>query len=397
MHTKITDGISWVGYVDWTLRDFHGYTTPRGGTYNAYLIQDEKTVLVDAVKSLYVSSLLENVAELTALEKVDYVVCNHAELDHSSGLPVVMKRLPNAVLVCNERCQKALSAYYDTTGWKWKIIADGETLSIGKRALKFVFTPMVHWPESMFTYVPEEKLLFSMDAFGQHIASSERFDEELPLWEVIEEAKIYYANIVMPYGAQVLKTLALAATLEIETVCPSHGVMWRKHLPDILEAYTRWASGRVEPKVLILYDTMWESTEKMAKAIYAGVLDVPGTSAQLLNVRRCTLAELVTAAADAGCCALGSSTQNAVQMPMVSAVMTYFQGLRPPIKHAVAFGSYGWGRGAVEEITTWFQRVKWEPVCEPVKCVYRPDEAALASAREAGRLLGAKAVEMARK
>lgn len=395
MHTPIKNNISWVGYVDWTLRDFHGYDTPRGGTYNSYLIQDEKIVLVDAVKGLYVSSLLENIAELVPLEKVDYVVCNHAELDHSSGLPVVMRKLPNAVLVCNARCQKTLSAYYDTTGWRWKIVEDGEKLEIGRRTLEFHFTPMVHWPESMFTYVPEEKLLFSMDAFGQHLASSERFDEEI-LDEALREAKTYYANIVMPYPKQVLKTLEMASKLDLETVCPSHGVVWRKHLPEIVEAYSRWASGRVEPKVLILYDTMWESTTMLAKAIYAGVLDVPGATAQLFSIRTCTLADLVTAASDAGCCAIGSSTQNAVQMPMVSAVMTYFQGLKPPVKHALAFGSYGWGRGAAEEITAWFERVKWEPVCEPVKCIYRPDDAALAAARAAGKLLGEKAVEMAK-
>ncbi|MDO4551195.1 MAG: FprA family A-type flavoprotein [Planctomycetia bacterium] len=394
MNTKINDKISWVGYVDWNVRDFHGYQTEHGATYNAYLIQDEKTVLVDTVKSHFASELIKNISELTPLDKVDYVICNHAEIDHSSSLPIIMQKLPNAVLVCNASCKKALSAYYDTSEWKWKIVENGEMLKIGEKTLHFIFTPMVHWPESMFTYVPEDKLLFSMDAFGQHLASSERFDDELQLNDILREAKTYYANIVMPYGNQVLKTLTAAANLEINTICTSHGVIWRKNLPAILNAYKRWASGEIEPKVLILYDSMWESTSRLAKAVYAGVLEIPGISAQLLHVRRTSLTEIATAAMDCGCCAVGSATLNTLQMPMISAAMTYLQGLRPPIKHTFAFGSYGWGKGAVEEISTWFEKVKWTPIQDPVKCIFRPDADSLEKCREAGRILAQKALEM---
>ena len=391
MNTKITEKISWVGFIDWDIRDFHGYETRRGATYNAYLVRDEKIALIDTVKRPFAEKLLENITELVPPEKVDYVVCNHAEFDHASSLPVMMEKLPNAVLVCNAKCQKTLSSYFDTSAWRWKIVENGETLSLGGTTLKFLFTPMVHWPESMMTYVPEEKLLFSMDAFGQHLASSERFDDELPLGEIMEEAETYYANIVMPYGPQVLTVLEAAKGLDIQTICCSHGVIWRKNLATILEAYTRWASRKTAPKVLILYETMWQSTEKMAKAICAGVQDVPGVSAHVLNVRHTPLTEIATASIDAACCAVGSATLNCLQMPAVAAAMNYLHGLRPPIKHALAFGSYGWGRGATEEISAWFEKMKWTPIQDAIKCDYLPDDDTLAKCREAGKVLGEKA------
>lgn len=393
MHTQLFPGIDWVGFVDWNIRDFHSYNTERGATYNSYLIRDEKTVLIDAVKKVAADTLLANVRELTDLEKVDYIVCNHAEQDHAGAMGQVVAMMPNAEVVCTAKCKEILSGYTDTTGWKFKIVANGETLSIGENTLTFIHTPMVHWPDSMFTYVAEKKLLFSMDGFGQHVASSQRFDDEMPLDVLMEEAKIYYANIVYPYGAQVARVLEAAAGLEIAMIAPSHGLIWRKNIPTILEAYKRWSAKKSENKVVIFYDTMWESTEIMAKAIYEGVMSVPGVVCEMHHVRKSTLTELSTSAMDARCCAMGSATLNTLPTPTAAAVMTYMQGLRFPIRYGLSFGSFGWGKGAVEEISAWFEKMQWTEVAPGVKAKWRPNAEVLQKCREAGKLLAEKALE----
>ncbi len=210
---------------------------------------------------------------------VDYIVCNHAELDHSGALPQVIRAMPQATLLCDKKCAAALAAHFDVSAWKIRVVANGEAISLGRRTLQFIETPMVHWPESMFTYVPEERLLFSMDAFGQHYATSERFDDEAELAAVMQEAKTYYANIVMPFGKSVLSCLERIAGLEIDMIAPSHGLIWRRHGAEIVAAYRDWANHRAKPKVLVIYDTMWESTAAMAQAILEGATQ-PGVNAR---------------------------------------------------------------------------------------------------------------------
>lgn len=393
MHTQLFPGIDWVGFVDWNIRDFHSYNTERGATYNAYLIRDEKIALIDTVKKAAADTLLKNVSELVDLDKVDYLICNHAEQDHAGAMAQVVAKLPNVQVVCSPRCKEILSGYADTSSWNFRLVANGETISLGENTLTFIHTPMVHWPDSMFTYVGEKKLLFSMDGFGQHIASSERFDDEIPLDLLLEEAKIYYANIVYPYGAMVQKVLAAAAGLPIEMIAPSHGLIWRKNIPAIIDAYSRWSAKTAEKKVVIFYDTMWESTELMAGAIYDGVLSVPGVACSMMHVRKSTLTEISTAAMDAKCCALGSSTLNGLPTPTIGAVMTYLQGLRFPVRHGLAFGSFGWGKNAVDEISAWFAKMEWASVAEPLKCKWRPSPEVLAQCKEAGRQLALKALE----
>jgi len=395
METRLRDNIDWVGYVDWTVRDFHGYLTGRGSTYNAYLIRDEKTALIDTVKGPYFEHLLRNIGTLTDLRNVDYVVCNHAEVDHSGALPQVMAALPNATLVCDEKCRQALSMHFDTSSWKFRIVATGDTISLGKRTLHFVETPMVHWPESMFTYVPEEKLLFSMDAFGQHYATSQRFDDEVPFATLMEEAKIYYASIVMPYGKQVSRVLDQAAGLDIEMIAPSHGIIWRSRLADILAAYRDWAVCKPKSRVVVIYDSMWGSTAEMARAILEGA-SVAGVEATLIHVRDSHFAKIANEILDAPAIALGSCTLNQGMMPMMGAVLTYLKGLRPVGKSGFAFGSYGWGRGGPEDIDEWLKQVKWEILREPLKAQFRPAPEVLEECRAAGRLLAEKAIETAK-
>ena len=388
--TTLREKIDWVGYVDWSVRDFHSYVTSRGSTYNAYLVRDERTALIDAVKGQFVDYLLGNVSALTELSGVEYVVCNHAEPDHAGGLPRVMAAMPQATLVCSRKCGEILGAYYDTSAWRMRTVATGDTISLGRRSLQFVETPMVHWPESMFTYVPEEKLLFSMDAFGQHYASAHRFDDEVNLCEVMEEAKKYYATIVMLYGRQISKVLEAASGLEIEMIAPSHGVIWRSHLGEIMSAYRDWVVCRAKPKVVVIYDSMWESTKRMAEAITEGA-SVAGVEAKLMFVRGVGLTEIATEVLDAAAVAFGSATLNMGMMPMMGAALTYLKGLRPAGKAGFAFGSYGWGRGGAEAIDECLRGMDFEVMREPLKCRWRPDGEALAACRAAGGLLAEKA------
>ncbi len=391
MNTTLRENIDWVGAVDWNVRDFHSYDTERGTTYNAYLVRDEKTALIDTVKAPFAPELLERVAALVDLNRVDYVVCNHAELDHAGALPEVLRAMPQATLVCDKKCAAALADHFDTSAWKLQVVAGGVQIPLGRRTLRFVETPMVHWPESMATYVPEERLLFSMDAFGQHYAAAERFDDEVDAAALREQAKIYYANIVMPYGKAVQTALMRLAEAPIDMIAPSHGAIWRRGPAEIVAAYRRWAAHEPGPKVLVIYDTMWESTAAMAEAILEGA-SLPGVTASLIHVRRTSLTRIAAEVLEAAAVAVGSATLNRTMMPMVAAALCYLEGLRPQGKAALAFGSYGWGRGGPEAIDAALRQLEWEVLGEPLRARYRPTPEVLAECREAGRRLGQRAV-----
>lgn len=388
MNTELREGINWVGYIDWTVRDFHGYKTESGSTYNAYLIEDEKNAVIDAVKAPYVDKLIERIKARVELEKIDYVVCNHAEPDHSGGLPGLMAVCPNAELVCNAKCKDALEKHYDTSSWIWKVVDDGETISLGKRSISFLNTPMVHWPESMFTYVPEEKILFSMDAFGQHFATAFRFDDEEPLEVILQEAKAYYANIVMLYGRPIAQTIAKAAELDIEMIAPSHGVIWRSHLKEVFEAYQKWVVCKPTPKVIVLYATMWKSTEHMAEAILEGVQECD-VEARFYNVDATHPTNIATEVLDCAAIAIGSPTLNNSLMPKMAGVLCYLGGLRPTHKQGFAFGSYGWSkRGGASEVEDRMKDMKVELMRDPIRAQYVPTPEILEECREAGRQMG---------
>jgi flavorubredoxin len=394
MNTTLYDNIEWVGAIDWNIRDFHSYETSRGATYNACLVRDEKTALIDSVKAPFANRLLQNVAALCDPSRVDYIVCNHAELDHSGALPQVLRAMPQATLLCDKKCATTLGEHFDTTGWNIRVVANGEEISLGRRTLRFIETPMVHWPESMATYVPEEKLLFSMDAFGQHYATSERFVDEADPDIVMQEARKYYANIVMPYGKAVLKTLDLLAGVPITMIAPSHGLIWRRNLDAILTAYRNWANHRPLPKVLVIYDSMWESTAAMAQAILDAAAQ-PGVTASLISIRQSNLAHIASEVLDAAAVAFGSATLNRGMMPMAAATLCYLEGLRPLGKAAVAFGSYGWGPGGPEAVDQALRRLDWQILREPLRAHYRPTAETLAECRQAGQLLADRAKALA--
>ena len=393
-NTKLTENIYWIGHVDWDVRNFHGYSTNKGSTYNSYIIKDEKTTIIDSVKAPYADDLINNILKHTALDKIHYIICNHAEPDHSGSIPVLMDLCPNAELVCNIKCQKILSMHYNTETWQFKIVDENSELALGHNTLKFINTPMAHWPESMMTYAIEDKILFSMDAFGQHYATSGRFDYEEPLTTILEEAKKYYANIIMLYGGPVETALAKASSVEIDIVAPSHGVIWTKHIADIIGKYTEWMKFKPTSKVLIFFDSMWKSTSIMADAIYEGA-NIEGVEVKKYDLKATNITEIATETIDAASIAVGSPTLNKGLMPKVAEVLTYLKGLSPKGKGGIAFGSYGWAKkGGPHQVLDYLKEMNCELLLEePLQSQFVPTDDILEECRKAGRMLAKKALK----
>lgn len=367
---KIKENIYWVGGIDWKIRNFHGYSTPRGTTYNAYLIIDDKITLVDTVKHYLFDEMLARISEIIDPAKIDYIVSNHVEMDHSGGLPRIMALAPKAKIFTSPNGEKGLKAHYKEN-WDFTIMKSGETLCLGKRNLTFINTPMVHWPDNMVCYVPEEKILFSNDAFGQHIATSERFDDQLSLGIVMEEAAKYYANIVLPYGSQVQKVLETVDGLEIEMIAPSHGVVWRAQIPTIISEYQKWAAYETEEKAVIVYDTMWDSTEKIAYAIQSAY-EARGITTRMMHLKNNDISDIMTEVLTSKYICVGSPTLNNNILPTVSAFLTYLKGLAPRKRLGLAFGSYGWGGQSVGLIEDVLKSLGFE-LLDQIRIQYIPD------------------------
>ncbi len=350
---EIKKGIYWVGAIDWDLRNFHGYLTQRGSTYNAFLVIDEKITLIDAVKPGFEDEMMARISQVIDPSKIDVVISNHVELDHSGCIPHVIEKNPDAVIVTNPAGERGLKAHFGE-GYNYHVVKTGDSYSIGKRSFHFVLTPMVHWPDNMLTYMPEEKILFSNDAFGQHLASSERFDDEYPADIIVEEARKYYANIVLPYSGQVRKALETAKGIDIKMIAPSHGIIWKNNVKKIFDLYDEWSSGETKKKALICYDTMWGSTLKMARAIQ-NAFEEKGYVTELFNLQVVHMSDVMTNVIDAEYICIGSPTLNRNMLPTVAAFLTYLKGLTPKGKKSFTFGSYGWGSVSMKEVNTFLE------------------------------------------
>lgn len=371
---EIKPGIYWVGAIDWDLRNFHGYLTQRGSTYNSYLIVDEKITLVDNVKSYKVEEQLRRISSIVDPCKIDYIVQNHIEMDHSGSLPKIMESCPNATVYASPKGIEGLKMHYKKD-WNFQIVKSGDTLNLGTRNLHFVQTPMVHWPDNMVSYCPEEKLLFSNDAFGQHIASSERFDGEYPLNVMMHEAAKYYANIVMPYGRQVAKALEVVVGLDIEIICPSHGLILKDYIPEILARYKKWCANEVEEKALVIYDTMWGSTETIANEIQ-DAFDKKGYKTRMFNLQHTHISDIMTEILMTKYICVGSPTLNNNMLPTVASFLTYLKGLAPKNRIAMAFGSYGWGGQSVGMVENSLKECGFD-LLEQIRMQYIPDQTEL--------------------
>ncbi|MDW7681815.1 MAG: FprA family A-type flavoprotein, partial [bacterium] len=324
---KISDDIYWVGAIDWDLRNFHGYLTQRGSSYNAYLILDDNITLIDNVKAHLFNEMMDRITEIVDPSLIRYHISNHVEMDHSGCLPRLMELTPNATVVSSPNGEKGLRAHY-RKDWDMKVVQSGDSISLGKHELQFFLTRMVHWPDNMVSYCPQKNILFSNDAFGQHLATSERFDDEYLFNVQMEEAKKYYANIVLPYSTQVKQALDAVSPLDIKLIAPSHGLMWRSFIPEIVEEYQKWSSNATEKKALIIYDTMWKSTEIMAHEI-AKVFQKKGYLYRLLNLQANHISDIMTELITASHICVGSPTLNNNILPSVAAFLTYLKGLAP--------------------------------------------------------------------
>lgn len=384
---EIKPGIHWVGAIDWNLREFHGYRTPRGTTYNAYLIMDRDITLVDTVKQPFTTELLDRITKITDPATIKYIVSNHVEMDHSGALPQLLSLIPNATVITSTKGQPGLQKHYKTT-WPMKVVKSGETLTIGTRTLHFHHIPMVHWPDSMVTYSPHDNLLMPNDAFGQHIASAHRFDDEIG-WDILrEEATKYYANIVLPYSDQVAAALTALSTLKFDMIAPSHGAIWRRHLPQILQQYQRWATYQTTPQAAVVYDSMWGSTDRMAGALRDG-LEATGIPVTMHNLKTSHISDVITTILDSRLVCIGSPTLNSGVLPSVGAFLTYLKGLRPKQRVGFAFGSYGWGGQSITDIEAIMNALAWELPEHSLKTQYIPEENDLKAIVATGQRLGA--------
>jgi flavorubredoxin len=349
---EIKKGIYWVGTVDWSVKNFHGhtYTTKRGTTYNAYLIVDEKIALVDTVYGPFSSELIMRIKEIVPPEKIDYVIANHVETDHSGAMPELMKLVPRAKVLGTQKCKEGLyKNYYGD--WDFQVVKSGDKINLGRRTLTFLEAPMLHWPDSMFTYCPEEALLMPNDAFGQHYATSERFDDEVDQAQLMDEAAKYYANILWPLSSLVSRKIeeVVKMGIPIKMIAPSHGIIWRKDPMKIINAYMSWAKNDTKKKAVVVYETMWGSTDKMARRIGEGMAD-SGVSVKLYDIAVSDRTEVIGEMLDAKGFVIGSSTHDNDMLPTIAGFLEFLKGLKPKNRIAAAFGSYGWSGGAVASI-----------------------------------------------
>jgi len=391
MVTELKKGVYWVGVVDWTLRHFHGHelSTHRGSTYNSYLIVDEKTALVDTVWSPFAGQLLKNIREVVDPASIDIVVANHSESDHSGGLPAIMQCAPQAQLIVSKRGRSSVEGHYHQP-WPFRAVGTGDRISLGSNELLFIEAPMLHWPDSMFSYLTGLNVLMSNDAFGQHYATAFRFNDEVDQRELYEEALKYYANILCPFSDRVGPKIdeLLALGLPVDMIAPSHGVIWRREPLQIVQRYREWAAQKPEPRALILFDTMWNGTRLMAEAIGDGLADAK-VDYKIIDMAVSDRNDAIAEIFGARTLVIGSPTLNNGLLPTISPILTDIKGLKFKNKLGAAFGTYGWSGECVKLIEEHFAQCGIPLVREGIKCKWQPTVPELEACRAFGRELGA--------
>ncbi|HOK49739.1 MAG TPA: anaerobic nitric oxide reductase flavorubredoxin [Sedimentibacter sp.] len=388
---KITDTVSWVGKIDWELNKFHGeeYSTHKGSSYNSYLIRDEKTVLIDTVWAPFSKEFVENLKKVIDLKEIDYIVVNHSEIDHSGALADIMEEIPDTPIYCTKNGAKIIKGHHHKD-WNFVEVKTGDTLDIGKNKLIFVEARMLHWPDSMMTYMAGENILFSNDAFGQHYASELMYNDKVDQDELYDEAIKYYANILTPFSKFVVSKIeeVVALNIPINMICPSHGIIWRDNPLQIVNKYMEWAKSYQENQITIIYDTMWNGTKRMAEAIAEGIKSKDkDVNIKLYNCARRDKNDIITEIFKSKMILVGSSTINNGILSAAAGILEMIKGLKFTNKKAAAFGSYGWSGEAVKIITEQLKEAKFDVVNEGIRELWNPDEEALERCREFGRSL----------
>ena len=392
MSFKITDKVDWVGKIDWEIRDYHGkeYSTHKGTSYNSYLVRDEKTVLIDTVWEPFGKEFVSNLKKEIDLNKIDYIIANHSEVDHSGALPELMREIPNTPIYCTKNGAKFLKAHYHKD-WNFIVVKTGDTLDLGKSKLVFIEARMLHWPDSMFTYLTGENILFSNDAFGQHYASELMYNDKVDNAELFQEAIKYYANILTPFNALVIKKIEeiLSLNLPLDMICPSHGIIWKENPLQIANKYMEWAKDYKENQVTIIYDTMWNATRIMAEAIADGIKEVnKDITIKIFNSSKNDKNDIVTEVFKSKMVLVGSSTINSGVLSSTAAILEMIKGLGFKGKKAAAFGSYGWSGESVKIITEELKKAGFETINDGIREMWNPDEVALDRCKDFGKSIG---------
>lgn len=376
---KITDKITWVGKTDWELKKFHGdeFTTVNGSSYNSYLIRDKKTVLIDTAWLPYDKEFVSKLKEEIDLNKIDAVIALHGEVDHSGALVELMREMPeNTPIYCTANGVKSIKGQYHKD-WNFQIVKTGDKLELGDSDLTFIEAPMLHWPDTMFAYMSKENVLFSSDGFGQHLASEFLYADEVDQDILFAEALKYYANILAPFGMMAIKKIneILAMNLQIDMICPSHGLIWRKDPTQIVKKYLEWANNYQENQITIIYDTMWNDTRKMAEAIAKGIQNKDKeVTIKLLNTAKNDKTDVLTEVFKSKMIIVGSPTVNNGYLHSIAGILEMIKGMKLKNKKAVAFGSYGWSGEAVKQISDYLKNSGFEVINDGFRCLWTPDE-----------------------
>lgn len=371
---KITDKVYWVGAIDWGIRDMHGYATSRGTTYNAFLIMGEKITLIDTVKKQFQKTLLDRISSVIDPSKIDYIVSNHAELDHSGCLPEIIDIVKPEKVFATPMGIKTLEAHFHAS-LPITPVKNGDEVDLGGLTISFIETKMLHWPDSMFTYLKEEEILFTQDAFGMHLATGDIFDESTPEYVLEWEAEKYFANILMPFAPKILALLedVEKMNLPIKILATDHGPIWRKHIPMILDLYKKWSTHTPMPKAVVLFDTMWGATAKMADAITEGISD-GGIEVKQLSMSSTHRSDVASEILNASAIVAGSSTLNNNVFPSMADVLTYIKGLKPVNMIGASFGSFGWSGESVKQVNEYLTAMNVELVSDGIRVKYMPSE-----------------------
>lgn len=388
MKNKITDKVSWVGKIDWDLKKFHGneYSTHRGSSYNSYLIRDKKNVLIDTVWIPYAKEFVENLKKEIDLKDIDYIIINHAEIDHSGALLELMREIPDTPIYCTNNGIKSIKGHYHKD-WNFVPVKTGDTLDIGESKLTFVEARMLHWPDTMFTYMSGDNILFSNDAFGQHYASEEIYNDCVDQCELFQEAIKYYANILTPFSKLVKNKIeeVLGLNLPVNLICTSHGVIWRDDPTQIIKKYLEWADNYQENQITLLYDSMWEGTRRMAEAIAEGIRKADkDVLIKIYNVSKTDKNDIITEVFKSKAIMVGSPTIDKTIMFSAAGLLEMIKGLEFKNKKAAAFGSYGWSGECTKVITTKLKEAGMDIIDDGIKVLWNPNDEAIELCKEYG-------------
>lgn len=394
MKKRIKNNVYWVGKVDWELRKFHGdeYSTHKGSTYNSYLIQEEKTVLIDTVWSPFAQEFVKNLSEETEIKKIDYIIANHGEVDHSGALPALLEHIPDVPVYCTANAVKSLKGQFHRD-WNFQVVKTGDKLDIGNgKELIFVEMQMLHWPDSMATYMTGDNILFSNDAFGQHLATEELFNDLADQCELFGESIKYYANILNPFSGILKKKLGeiLALNLDIDIIATSHGVVWRDNPMQIVEKYSQWCDDYQENQISVLYDTMWGGTKRLAERIAEGIsMEDPEVKVKVINLAKTDVNDAITEVFKSKSVVIGSPTINRSILHSVAGFINLMGGLGFKKKKAAAFGCYGWSGESVKMITGLLGECGMTLINDGLRTLWNPDPASIARCVEFGKEIAA--------